>query len=570
MKPRTALFLCLLGLSAAAFGEPPQPAAVEPDGVPDTETAGTLPRQELTGQIIYQLLLAEIAGSRGNLALSASSYLDLAQSTRDPRIARRAAEVAFYARQLDSALQATRLWVETDPGSAQAQQMLINLLIAGGRQEELAATLARQLAGDPAHLGEALLRLNHLLARYPDHAALRQLVEQLTQPYLGTAEAHVARAFAAQSAGDEAAALAALERAAALRPDWDQPVILQARLQARNPAVAAATLKRFVAQHPASRDARLAYARALVGTRDYDAARREFRALLDGHRDDADIIYALAVLSLQLDDKAQAENQFKRLIEMNYADVNPVRLQLGQLAEEGKRPLEALQWYDAVEPGEQFLAAQARAAQVMSQLGRLDEACQRLQDAAQAYPKERAQLLVTEAALLRDNGRKSDAYALLETALAETPEQTDLLYEAALLAEQLGKFDVLERNLRAIIRIRPDSAHAYNALGYSLADHNERLDEAQQLIDRALALAPDDPFIIDSRGWLLHRRGDNAEALEVLRSAFALRADPEIAAHIGEVLWSLGRHSEAEKTWNDAAKSNPGNEALNATIQKYK
>ncbi len=574
MKLRSALsfiaFTLAFGLASIAHAQQGLPAAAEPDNGPDSvaDAANTLPPQELTGEIIYQLLLAEIAGSRGNLALSASTYVDLAQKTRDPRIARRAAEVAFYGRQLDAALQATEFWVEIEPASPQAQQMLINLLIAGSRSDALAAHLAKMLALDKEHVGTALLQLNRLLARYPDHAAQQKLIEQVTQPYLGLAEAHFARAQAAQTAGNETQALASLSRASELRPDWDQPVLFKAHLQQKNPSEAAATLQRYLDVHPASRDVRLGFARALVGAKRYEDARREFRTLLEGNRDDADIIYAVAVLSLQLGDRAQAEVHFRRLIDMNYAEGNQVRLQLGQLAEDGKRPLEAVSWYEGVEPGEQFLPAQARAAQLLTQLGRLDEARSRLQQAAIVYPKERAQFLVTESALLRDAGRKDDAYALLEAALMETPEQTDLLYEAALLAEQLGKYEVLENNLRKVIRIRPESAHAYNALGYSLADHNERLDEAQLLIERALLLSPEDPFIIDSRGWLLYRRGENTQALEVLRSAFALRADPEIAAHIGEVLWALGRHTEAERTLNDAAKASPGNEALNAVIKK--
>jgi tetratricopeptide (TPR) repeat protein len=548
------------------------PVASEPDNEPDAsaDAPNGLPKQELTGEIIYQLLLAEIAGNRGNLPLSVTTYLDLAQKTRDPRIARRAAEVAFYGRQLDAALTATELWVDTDPASPQAQQMLINLLIAANRSEALAAHLTKMLALDTDHVGEALLQLNRLLARYPDNLARQSLIEQVTQPYLGIAEAYFARAVAAQAAGNEAQSFASLARASELRPDWDQPVLFKAHLLYKNPIDAVATLQPYLEKHPASREVRLAFARALVGAKRYEDARREFRTLLESNRDDADILYAVAVLSLQLGDRAQAETQFRRLIDMNYGEANQVRLQLGQLAEEGKRPLEAIQWYDGVEPSEHFLAAQARAAQLLAQQGQLDEACHRLQEAAATYPKERAQFLVTQSMLLRDAGRKTDAYALLDAALVETPEQAELLYEAALLAEQLGKNDVLERNLRKVIQINPGSAHAYNALGYSLADHNERLDEAQQLIEKALVLAPDDPFIIDSRGWLLYRRGENAQALEVLRSAFAMRADPEIAAHIGEVLWALGRHAEAERTLNDAAKISPGNEALNAIIKKLK
>jgi Flp pilus assembly protein TadD len=210
-----------------------------------------------------------------------------------------------------------------------------------------------------------------------------------------------------------------------------------------------------------------------------------------------------------------------------------------------------------------------RIAHVLAVEGKMDDARKALHDTAATSAEERSQLLIAEAQLLRDANRHEDAYAVLADGLVQHPDDPDLLYEAALSAEKIGKMDILERDLRRLIQLRPDSAQAYNALGYSLADHNERLDEAQQLIDKALQLAPDDPFIMDSKGWVLFRRGQAEAGLDMLKKAYAQRADPEIAAHIGEVLWSLGRQDEARKTWNEAVKANPTNEALVDTIKKY-
>ena len=568
IRRSSVLFLSLLGLAAPAGAESP-PALVAADSESVPATFADLPKQPLTAQIIYQLLLAELAGNRGNLQLSLGAYLDLAKTTRDPRIAKRAVEVALYARQQEAALAAARLWVDIEPASPLSRQMLVSLMIAGNSTDTLAAEIAQMLALEKDDIGPALLRLSRMLSRLPDHQAVLQLTEQITTPYLKIAEAHFIRAHAAQAAGDDARALAEIRRARELRPDWEPAVIFEAQMVRKNPEEAAEVLRRFVAAHPQAREARLAYARSLVGAKRYEAARAEFRALLEGNRDDADVVYAVAILSLQLNDRAQAETQFKRLLEMDYPESNNIRLQLGQLAEDDKRWEEAIRWYREVAPGEQYLTARSRAASVMAQHGRLDEGRGLLQEAAAADPHDQVQFLVAEAVLLRDAGRAEEAYALLDGGLAKEPEQTDLLYETALLADRLGKIDVLERNLRKVIELKPDYAHAYNALGYSLADRNLRLDEAQQLIDKALALAPDDPFILDSKGWVLFRRGDKPAALDVLQHAFALRADPEIAAHMGEVLWTMGRRSEAEQTWKDAAKANPGNEALTATIKKF-
>lgn len=535
---------------------------------PTAPVNSNLPAVELTPQIVYQIILAEIAGSRGQIALAAEAYGDLARSTRDPRIARRAAEAALVAGRHDQALAAARLWAEIEPESSSANQMVGALLAAAGRSDELAAHLARQLATAGPAVGPQLLQLNRALSRMSDKAALRQLVVKVTEPYVGLAEAHYARAQAAHAVGDRQGALEEIERTLALRPTWEYAALIRAQLMP-GPAEASKVLGEFVTANPDAKDARLAYARSLVAEKRFDDARREFRILLSQNGDSTEIVYAVAVLSAQLNDYDDAEANFKRLLGTDFQETNSVRLYLGQIAEERKRWDEAVGWYDQVGAGAQLLAARMRIAQVRMRQGNLAEARKTLQETAATSADERSQLLVAEAQLLRDAKDHEGAYQVLADGLARHPDQPELLYEAALTAEKVGKLDVVERDLRRLIALRPDYAHAYNALGYSLADRNERLDEAQFLIEKALELAPQDPFIIDSKGWLLFRRGDGAAALEVLQKAFSMRADPEIAAHIGEVLWSLGRQDEARKTWNEAAKANPGNEALADTIKKF-
>ncbi len=528
-----------------------------------------LPQMELTPQILLQFLVAELAGQRGQMALAVGTYRDLAKATRDPRIARRAAEMALYVRHYEAALESARIWVEADPASQQAGQMLASLLAASGRGEELMAHIGKMLAAAGPDIGPALLRLNRVFARSGDKVAVLKLIDAVTSPYLDLPEAHFARAVAAYEAQDLPRASHEIERSLALRPNWEQAALVRAQIVARGPEMLDG-LKGFVAGNPKAREARLAYARALVGEKRYDDARREFSQLLEDNPDNADVIYAVAVLSLQLKDTALAEKHLKRLIDLGYAEADSARLYLGQIAEERKSWDEAIQWYSQVAAGEPYIAAQMRIANLLAQTGRLDEALRRLQEARADGLRERAQLILGEAHLLRQVGRHDDAYAVLQRGLAAQPNQPDLLYEVALAAEKVGRSEVLERNLRQLILIKPDHAHAYNALGYSFVDRGERLDEAQQLIDKALELSPDDPFILDSKGWLLFRKGDSLAALGILKKALSLRPDPEIAAHFGEVLWTLGRRDEALATWNDAAQANPGNEALAATIKRFK
>jgi tetratricopeptide (TPR) repeat protein len=532
--------------------------------------AEPLPNLELTGQILYQTILAEVAGQRGNLGLSATAYLELARSTRDPRMARRAAEVALHARNLDMAIQAARLWVEIDPESSQARQMMAGLLISANRLDELQPHVAKLLAQEGENLRDGLLRLNRLFARHPDKKAVRAMVEQLTVPYVGVPEAHLARAQAAFNAGEWQRGIAEADRALALRPDWDIAVMLKAQLQrAESPEAALETLRRHLASHPQAREVRLQYARSLVGVRDYPQARAEFQRLLGDYPGNADVVYAVAVLSMQLSDWATAEESFKKLLGLEYAEIDTVRLYLGQIAEERKQYDAALRWYAEVAPGEQYLAAQLRIAQLLAKQGKLDAGRRHLQEAGAAGNADRIQLLLAESQLLRDAGRTKEAYELLAEKLAAQPEQPELLYESALLAEKLGRHDVMEASLRKLIRIKPDHAHAYNALGYSFAERNVHLAEAEQLIVKALELLPDDPFIIDSMGWVLFRKGDNAAALVQLQRAYSIRPDGEIAAHLGEVLWMLGRRDEAKRIWQEAAKAHPGNEALAEVIKRF-
>ena len=541
---------------------------------PSSESEATkakLASQELTGQVMTQLLLAEIAAKRGSLQVAAGIYIDLARSTRDPRIAKRAAEMALYARQPDAALEMSRLWASLDPDSPQARQTLIGLLLGAQKLEEAAAQLSKLLALQSDRLAESLPQLNRLLARYPDKAAVARVVAQVTQPYEALPEAHLVRAQAYLAAADDAKALAALDSAQRLRPESEQAVLLKAQiLQRKSNSQALEALRGHLESYPKAREVRIAYARALVSEKQFEAARREYQTLLDADKNDRDATYATALLSLQLGDLVTAERELKRLLGVGFAEVNVVRLYLGQIAEEKKLPQEALQWYGMVTPGEQYLTAQVRAAALTVKQSGVAEGRLVLQKAGRASPKDAIALLIAEAQLLTEAGRVGESYELLDARLAAQPEEPQLLYESALLAEKLGRFDALETRLRLLIRIKPDHAHAYNALGYSLADRAERLDEAQQLIEKALSLAPNDAFILDSKGWVLYRRGDTVGALDFLQRAYSQRPDPEIAAHLGEVLWVLGRRAEAEETWNAASQTNPRNEALAATIKKFK
>jgi tetratricopeptide (TPR) repeat protein len=526
---------------------------------------------DLSEPILYEFLLGEIALQRGDERLAAQTFLDLARRTRDPRVARRAVEVANQARILDVALEAARTWHELEPGSSQTLQVLAHLLVANKRAEEALPYLEKLLGTEGVNLENGFMQLNRMLAANPDKAANLRVVRRLAAKHPKLPQAHFAVAQAAAAAGDDAAALEAIRRASKLRPDWDLAALLEAQiLQRRSPTAAAKVLGDFVARNPNSREARLNYARLLVLDKRLPEARKQFEAVLSANPGNTEVIYAVGLLAFQLKDYEVAEDNMKRLLALGYRDADGVRYLLGQIAEEQKQWTEAVQWYERIGEGEHQLAARMRAANAIAKQGRLDDARAYLKRVADEHPGDQSQLVVAEAQLLREANRNQEAFQVLSEALQKEPEQPELLYDYALTAEKLERFDVLESNLRKLIEVRPEHAHAYNALGYSFADRNTRLGEARKLIEKALELAPDDFFIMDSMGWVLYRQGDLKGAAEQLRRAYNGRPDAEIGAHLGEVLWVMGEREEASRVWQESLKASPDNETLQKTIKRLK
>lgn len=546
------------------------PIAAQAQDTPTPETR--LPAQELTAETLYQFILAEIAGARGELGLSVQAYLELARRTADPRIARRAAEIALYARNFDAAAQAARIWAQADPESEEARRLLAGMLVSGGeRMDDLQIHFARILAESPERLPQNLMGLNRALVRLSDKELALRIVERLTEPYLEHPEAHYARAQAAAIAQDPAEGLAAIEGALTLHPDWEPAVLLKAQLlqQANANREAARLLAGYLERHPDNRNARLTHARVLVALQQFDAARQEFQRLLANTPGDRDLSYAVALLSAQLEDFELAERLFAEALAAGHPEADAIHLNLAQIAERRDQVDTALAHYAQVGSGPHALQARVRAAQLLARHGRLEEARRSLQS-PEADEETRKRLLLAETQLLRDAAQPEAAFRLIDEGLREAPDDTDLLYESAMLAERLDRLEVMEARLRKLIALDPEHAHAHNALGYTLADRGLRLDEAEALIERALALSPDDPFILDSMGWVLFRRGEAAAALVHLERAYAIRADPEIAAHLGEVLWSLERHGDAQDIWDAALREHPTHEGLQDTIRRLR
>jgi tetratricopeptide (TPR) repeat protein len=530
----------------------------------------SLPNRSLDEDLLYKFLLAEIAAQRGNMQLAAQAYLDLAKTTRDPRVARRATEVALFAKLNDVALEAARIWLGAEGDSAAARQTLATLLVNAGDLRAAKPLLAEILAADKKNIGAALMQLQGVLGRHPDKSAVYEVVRELIQPYARQPEAQFALAQAAQAATRNDAGLTAIREALRLRPDWEQAALLQAQLLSRESRdKSLAYLKEFLATHPQAQEVRLNYARGLIAEKRYPEARAQFETLLTSNADNAELAFTVALLSVQMNDLQAADMQLRRVLDLGYKDVDAVRFQLGQVNEELKREHEAARWYRAVEGGDQYAAAHARYALMLARQSRVEQARSYLRELQPRDDAQRVQLLQAEAHLLREVKQYQASYDVLKGALDERPDQPELLYDIALAAEKLDRLDVVESSLRRLVALKPEHAQAWNALGYTLADRTNRLTEARDYIEKALALAPDDPFILDSMGWVHYRLGNRQEGIDYLRRAFERRPDPEIAAHLGEVLWVEGERDEAQRVWRDSLRAHPDSEELQKAIRKF-
>ncbi|WP_439684292.1 Tetratricopeptide repeat protein [Cupriavidus oxalaticus] len=590
----------LLALASAACATPPagdvplpQLAPMQIAAADDARPAGStgksarsqLPSLELTDDIVYMVLAAEISMQRGLVGPAYRTYLELARQTRDPRFAQRATEIAFNARIPQQALDAARLWREISPNSPAAAQVLSTLLVLNGRWDDARPLLQQQLAVVPAsHRGDAILQMQQQLSRTSDPAGAATLLQELTRNDIKLPETHLALARAREVAGDEPGAVAALDQALKLRPGYEPAALMAAELRAeKEPDEAVAILKRFLDKSPESVNGHITLARLYLLRNDMQAARQEFETLRKVAPADPRVPLALGLTSLQAKNYSEAEQYLQEYLQLveKQPTANPdIAYQyLAQIAEERKDYAGAIQWLDRIEDIRLAPAATAKRAQLLARLGKLDDAQalfgEMLADAEEIPdPGQRAQRVMAirqaEVTTLMETRAYDRARKLLDDRIAAEPENADWIYELAMLDERQKRYDSMEKGLRRVIALQPQQKQGYNALGYSLADRNERLPEARMLLERATELGPDDPYIMDSLAWVKFRMGELRPAADLLRNAYAKAPEAEIGAHLGEVLWQLGEHEEARKTWTEAMRIDPENETLVDTLRRYK
>src|ERR1700754_3568248 len=523
----------------------------------DADEQKNLPDIQLSSQIVFQVLAAEVALQRNQPAPAYQTYLALARDTHDPRMAQRATEIALAAQSPTDALAAAQLWQQYAPGSERAAQLDASLLVLSGKPDDAAPLLAAELAKiKPENRGSGMLALQLLLSRGPNRVGGLHVLQDLLKNDMNRPEAQLAIARQQILADDLPGARKSLEQALALKPDYLPAALTLAQMGPEERAEGIASLEKYVQQNPKSHD-----------------AQKQFEFMHKDNPNDLTPLMALGLIKIQQKNYPEAKTYLTQYAQpadkTQGADSGQAYIYLAQLALEQKDEAAAAGYLDKIPPtSQQYIPAQITRAQLLEKQGKPDEARRLLANIHAMDPRDQALIARTDAAILFDAKRYQEAEARLQQATADFPDDPDLTYDYAMAAEKTGHFDVMEAQLRKLMRTQPDNAQAYNALGYSLADRNQRLQEADKLVEKASTLAPNDAFILDSVGWVKYRLGDTSGGIKILRRAYDLQPNAEIGAHLGEVLWKSGDQDQARAAWRDARKLEPDNDTLVKTLKR--
>jgi tetratricopeptide (TPR) repeat protein len=546
----------------------PEARAVTAPALPFAQPEGG-PR-ELDGDIVYSYLVGEIGAQRGDLATAYAHYLHAAIIAHDAHAAERATRIALFRGDLTDALRATRRWVELAPNDITARQTAMVLFLREGLEAEARGEAEALLRIADATDGEGFLKIASVLAKEPDREAALRLSHGLTADYPEEAAAWFAHALVETAANNAAEAEANAREALRLQPDWSRPRVLLAQLLTSQGRADEALdlLAEGVRRYPDDRVVRKTYARLLIDIEDYDEAMTQFERLRAQGPQDEDVLFAIGMLGIQAERWAEARSALQELRGLG-ARYEEATYYLGQVEEQDGQTETAMGLYKAVRKGPLKSDAALRLADLKAEAGAMAEARAILQEVRVLDSDRAVDAYLTEARLLQEQGARDEALAVYETALSSHPDDADLLYSRALYAAELKRVDWVERDLGRVLKTDPDNADALNALGYTLTELTQRYDEAYDYIRKAYELKPDNAAILDSMGWVYYRLGNNDEALRYLTQALDRAFDPEIAAHLGEVLWVTGDRAKAQRIWREALRESPDHPVLRATVERF-
>lgn len=513
-------------------------------------------------ETLFDLIIAEMAGKQNRLDVTLGNYIKQAHKTNDPGIIARAARIAKYMNAHQATLDATQLWLKQEPNNAEALQTITIQLIRAGRFEEALTYMDQLLAQDVAANFDFLIHHSRQITRRRRQSIIES-VDKLLEKYPRNAQLWFSKALLEHQNDDKKVALSATNTCLGLDPNYVSAIIFKAQLLQDDLKTAEAEklLKRAVKKHPQHKRLGIVYARALVESGSLENAQDQFQRLVETFPQDYDLLLSLALISWENKLTDQAKSYLMQLVEHKHRQ-DEAYTYLAQIAMAENQTPQAITYYERVAVGPHFTGAQVQIARLHAQQGALDKARAVLSAARNQQPQQAVQYFISEAELLGENKADDEATALYAQALAQFPKNPNVLYSRAMFHIQRDNLTEMETDLREILAENPTSALALNALGYTLADRTDRYEEALALIQKAIALEPDDPAILDSLGWVYFKLGQVETALQYLQRAYSRMQDHEIAAHLGEALWVSGNKSEALRIWKKALEAQPDSDKI--------
>lgn len=545
----------------------PEKSDVPDEAVKIAEPKGKSQQNEvktaIDPDVLYMLLAAELAGQRGQYEIALEGYMETAKRVSDPRFAERAAQIAMYMKDSKKTDEAVSLWLAQDPKNLIARKIAALSALRSGNKQAAVDHLDVLLKADPAGFEKSILELVSILQKDGKTAFIYEVLDAVSLKNPDQAAVYFVQSLLAMQMKDGALAEKKVQQALDIQPDWDNALIFQAQIAVFSGDLnkAKTLLRNTSVKYPDNSKIKKLLAQVLIKTAEYEEAGEVYKGIVSANPKDIESQIALALVYLQLGRDGKAEDIFKALLDQPEWQ-SQANFYLGKIEEKREHAKKALSWFDKVTDGPFVFESAASAISLLIKDKEFDEAGLRLNLMLDRFPKQKLRIILMQAGLFSQQEQYEKAFNLLTSALAEYPDQKDLLYTRALMAERVNKLDVLEADLKKILAKYPDDAEALNALGYTLLDHADRYAEAEKYLQHALKLQPDEAIIMDSFGWLQFKLGKLEQALEYLERAYAKQQEPEIAAHLSEVLWSLGRKEEARKLFSKAIKNAPDDEYL--------
>ncbi len=547
----------------ASIAESQVPKRPRPRPKPSDYPVAPFPKDAL-----YQLLVAEVAGYRGEYSTALEKYVDMALKTRDAGVAQRAAKLAVYLKRYEEALTTSKIWVEQEPDSIEARRYLSEQLLRIGDMEQAIVHMeAIKSLGGLANFES----FAYSAANMDDKGreVLLEAMSRMLHQYPGDDQLMFSKAVLLEQSGQLEEALQLANQLLVSKKDINVIVlkinVLKDLLRTDEALVfLESTLKELTDK----RRLRLIYARMLFEAERLVDAEQQYELVHEQAPQDGDILFALALISMEQGKDESAKGYLNQMIRWNRR-VNEAHYYLGSIADKNNNIPQAIREYKMVAPGREYLAAQVRISALLADQGRLNEARAHLENQRANNPDRYNRLVMIEGQLLSERGHETEFFELLERVIQKQPENVELLYFRAMTSQSLGRLDVLEQDLLRVIEIDPDNADAMNALGYTLTDQTDRHDEALVLIERALEIKPNEAAFIDSLGWVQYRLKNFEDAVINLRKALSLFDNDEVAAHLGEVLWVSGEQQEARDVWQKALDARPDSDILKRVIKRF-